>query len=107
MCLKNNNIKFIDLWSEFTPNNVPIRALYKLNDSSGVHINEAGISVISDIILDYVKSPVEDEYTTPNTKITYQKFNIYPNFFRQTTIKNSQTDFETMVTLELIVLFDH
>ena len=69
MCLKNNNIKFIDLWSEFTPNNVPNRALYKLNDSCGVHINEAGTSVISDIILDYVKSPVEGEYTTPNTKI--------------------------------------
>ena len=62
-------------------------------------------ALISDIILDYVKSPVEGEYTTPNTK--YQKFNIYPNFFRQTTIKNTQTDFETMVTLELIVLFDH
>jgi len=25
-------------------------------------------SVISDIILDYAKSPVEGEYTTPNTK---------------------------------------
>jgi hypothetical protein len=35
---------------------------------SGVHISEAGASVISDIILDYVKSPVEGEYTTPNTK---------------------------------------
>jgi hypothetical protein len=34
----------------------------------GVHISEAGASVISDIILDYVKSPVEGEYTTPNTK---------------------------------------
>jgi hypothetical protein len=50
------------------PNNVPNRALYNLNDSSGVHISEAGASVISDIILDYVKSPVEGEYTTPNTK---------------------------------------
>jgi hypothetical protein len=28
----------------------------------------AWMSVISDIILDYVKSPVEGEYTTPNTK---------------------------------------
>jgi hypothetical protein len=37
-------------------------------------------ALISDIILDYVKSPVEGE-------------NIYPNFFRQTTIKNSQIDF--------------
>jgi hypothetical protein len=64
-------------------------------------------ALISDIILDYVKSPVEGENTTPNTKITYQKFNIYPNFFRQTTIKDSQTDFETIVTLEIIVLFDH
>jgi hypothetical protein len=44
-------------------------------------------ALISDVILDYVMSPVEGEYTTPNTKITYQKFNIYPNFFRQTTIK--------------------
>jgi hypothetical protein len=25
-------MRFIDLWSEFTPNNVPNRALYKLND---------------------------------------------------------------------------
>ena len=61
-------MRFIDLWSKFTPNNVPNRALYKLNDPSGVHISEAGASVISDIILDYVKSPVEGEYTTPNTK---------------------------------------
>jgi len=68
LCLKNNKMRFIDLWSEFTPNNVPNRALYKLNDPSGVHISEAGASVISDIILDYVKSPVEGEYTTPNTK---------------------------------------
>ena len=56
---------FIDLWSEFTPNNVPNRALYNLNDPSGVHISEAGIS---DIILDYVKSPVEGQYTNQNTK---------------------------------------
>ena len=55
---------FIDLWSEFTPN----RALYNLNDPSGVHISEAGASGISDIILDYVKSPVESQYTNQNTK---------------------------------------
>jgi hypothetical protein len=42
--------------------------LVVLNDPHGVHISEAGASVISDIILDYVKSPVEGEYTTPNTK---------------------------------------
>jgi hypothetical protein len=41
---------------------------YELGCFSGVHISEAGASVISDIILDYVKSPVEGEYTTPNTK---------------------------------------
>jgi hypothetical protein len=75
-------MRFIDLWSEFTPNNVPNRSLYSLNDPSGVHISEAGASVISDIILDYVKSPVEGEYTTPNTKKTYQKFNINPRFNR-------------------------
>ena len=59
LCLKNNKMRFIDLWSKFTPTNVPNRALYNLNDPSGVHISEAGASVISDIILDYVKSPVE------------------------------------------------
>ena len=59
---------FIDLWSEFTPNNVPNRALYNLNDPSGVHISEAGASGISDIILDYVKSPVEGQYTNQNTQ---------------------------------------
>ena len=59
---------FIDLWSEFTPNNVPNRALYNLNDPSGVHISEAGASGIYDIILDYVKSPVEGQYTNQNTK---------------------------------------
>jgi hypothetical protein len=47
---------------------VDVELLYNLNDPSGVHISEAGASVISDIILDYVKSPVEGEYTTPNTK---------------------------------------
>jgi len=36
MCLKNNNMKFINLRSELTPNNVPNRALYNLNDLSGV-----------------------------------------------------------------------
>ena len=61
-------MKFIDLWSEFTPSHVPNRALYNLNDSRGVHISEAGASGISDILLDYVISPVEGEYTTPNTK---------------------------------------
>ena len=61
-------MKFIDLWSEFTPKYVPNRAIYKLNDSSGVHINEAGASVISDIILDYVKLPLEGDYTTQNKK---------------------------------------
>ena len=60
-------MRFIDLWSEFTPNNVPNRALYSLNDQSGIHISDAGASVISDIILDYVTSPIEGEYTTPNT----------------------------------------
>ena len=65
-------------------------------------------ALISDIILDYVKSPVEGENTTPNTKITYQKFNIYPQLLQtNNNKKNSQTDFETIVTLELIVLFDH
>jgi hypothetical protein len=34
----------------------------------GIHISEAGASVISDIILDYVKSPVEGDYTTQNKK---------------------------------------
>jgi len=69
-------------------NNVPNRALYNLNDPSGVHIREAGAKIISDIILDYVKSPVEGEYTTKNTKKKmYQKLNINPDFFRQTTIK--------------------
>jgi hypothetical protein len=47
-------MKFIDLWLEFTPKYVPNRAIYKLND-----ISEAGVSVISDIILDYVKFPLE------------------------------------------------
>ena len=51
-------MKFIDLWSEFTPKYVPNRVIYKLND-----ISEAGVSVISDIILDYVKLPVKA--TTP------------------------------------------
>ena len=59
---------FIDLWSEFTPNNVPTRALYNLSDPSEVHISEAGASGIYDIILDYVKSPVEGEYTNQNTQ---------------------------------------
>jgi hypothetical protein len=73
--LKNNKMKFIDLWSEFTPKYVPNRVIYKLND-----ISEAGASVISDIILDYVKLPLEGDYTTQNKKIkkTYQKFNINP-----------------------------
>ena len=53
---------------EFTPNNVPNRALYNLNDPSGVHSSEAGARVVNDIILNYVKSPVEGEYTTQNTK---------------------------------------
>ena len=53
---------------EFTPNNVPNRALYNLNDPSGVHSSEAGARVVNDIILNYVKSPVEDEYTTQNTE---------------------------------------
>ena len=63
-------MRFIDLWSEFTPNNVPNRALYNLNDPRGVHISEAGASVISDIILDYVKLPVKA--TTP-LKILFKK----------------------------------
>jgi hypothetical protein len=91
------------LWSEFTPNNVPNRALYNLNDPSGVHISEAGASGISDIILDYVKSPVEGQYANQNTKKMYQKFNINPNFFRQTTIKNSQKHFGPNI---LVVIFN-
>jgi hypothetical protein len=67
MYLKNNKMKFIDFWSEFTPSNVPNIPLYDLNNPSEVHIGGAGIGVISDIMLDYVKSPVEGEYTTPNT----------------------------------------
>ena len=59
-------MKFIDLWSEFTPTYVSNRALYYLNDSIWVHISEAGGSVISDITLDYAKSPVEGEYSTRN-----------------------------------------
>ena len=72
-------MKFIDLWLEFTPKYVPNRAIYKLND-----ISEAGVSVISDIILDYVKFPFECDYTTQNKKIkkTYQKCNINPRFNR-------------------------
>jgi hypothetical protein len=64
--LKNNKMKFIDLWSEFTPKYVPNRVIYKL----------------SDIILDYVKLPLEGDYTTQNKQIkkTYQKFNINPRF---------------------------
>jgi hypothetical protein len=59
--LKNNKMRFIDLWSEFTPKYVPNRVIYKLNDISG-----AGASVINDIILDYVKLPVEGDYATQN-----------------------------------------
>jgi hypothetical protein len=50
--LKNNKMKFIDLWSEFTPKYVPNRVIYKLND-----ISEAGASVISDINLP-IRSPL-------------------------------------------------
>jgi hypothetical protein len=42
-------------------------------------------------------------------KKMYQKFNINPNFFRQTTIKTSQSHFEAIVTLEqniLVVIFN-
>ena len=66
MYLNNNKMKFIDLWSEFTPKYVPIRSLYNLNDPSGAHSSEAGASLISDIILDYVKLPVEGDFTTHN-----------------------------------------
>ena len=68
MCLKNNKMRFIDLRSESTSINVPNGALYNLNDQNSVHISEAGATVVSDILLDYVKSPVEGEYTIPNTK---------------------------------------
>jgi hypothetical protein len=69
-------MKFIDLWSEFTPKYVPNRAIYKLND-----ISEAGASVISDIIKRYyVKLPVKATRPLKIFKKTYQKFNINPRF---------------------------
>jgi hypothetical protein len=42
MCLKNNKMRFIDLWSESTSIIVPNRALYNLYDPNSVHISEAG-----------------------------------------------------------------
>ena len=64
-------------------------------------------ALISDIILDYVISPVEGEYTTPNTKKRFRSLTSTPTSSDKQQYKNSQTGFETIVTLELIVLFDH
>jgi hypothetical protein len=111
MPLKNKKMRFIDLCSEFTPNNVPNKAIYDLNDPSGVNISEAEASVISDIILDYVKSQVKDAYITQNTKQKrIRSSTLTPNFFRHTAIKNSKNYFEAIVTLEqhiLVVIVIH
>ena len=64
-------------------------------------------ALISDIILDYVISPVEGEYTTPNTKKRIRSLTSTPTSSDKQQYKNCQTGFETIVTLELIVLFDH
>ena len=79
---------FIDLWSEFTPNNVPNRALYNLNDPSGVHISGAGDSGICDIILDYVKSPVEGQYTNQNTQKNVSEVQHQPQLLQTNNIQN-------------------
>ena len=64
----NSKIRYIDLWSEFTPNKVPNRALYDLNDPSGVHISSVGAEMIGEILIDYVNTKLEGEYHTPQRR---------------------------------------
>ena len=70
LCAQRSKLHYIDLWSDFTPNNVPNRTLYNLNDPSGVHVSDIGAEVISDIGFDFVNASVNmnDEYLTPTNK---------------------------------------
>ena len=100
-------MKFIDLWSEFTPKYVPNRAIYKLNDIGG-----AGASVISDIILDYVKLPVEGDYTTQNkkNKKIVSEVQHQPQVQRINNNKQFPNHLEAIVPLEqnmLMAIFNH
>jgi hypothetical protein len=81
--------------------------LYKLND-----ISEAGASVISDIILDYVKLPVEGDYTTQNkkNKKIVSEVQHQPQVQRINNNKQFPNHLEAIVPLEqnmLMAIFNH
>ena len=64
-----------------------------LNDPSGVHISGAGASGICDIILDYVKSPVEGQYTNQNTKKKVSEVQHQPQLLQTNNNKKFQKPF--------------
>ena len=68
LCKKSTNLQYIDLWTECTPNGVPNRGIYDLNDRSGVHINSAGSEFLGEIFADFASSVSDNEYQTPQSK---------------------------------------
>ena len=71
----------------------------------GIHISEAGTSVISDIILDYVKSPVEGDYTTQNKKkLSVSEVQHQPQVQRINNNKKFPNHLEAIVPLEQNIL---
>ncbi|VDI05459.1 Hypothetical predicted protein [Mytilus galloprovincialis] len=68
LCVKSQVLKYIDLWDEFAPNKTPFRALFDLNDPSGVHISKSGIELMENIFEDFINSKCEGEYETPSKK---------------------------------------
>ena len=71
LCKKNTNLQYIDLWTDCTPNGVPNRGMYDLNDPSGVHINSAGSEFLGEIFADFASSVSDKEYQTPQVRKDY------------------------------------
>lgn len=69
LCTKSSRLKYIDLWTELAPNNVPNKINYDLNDPTGMHISASGADAIKDIFLDFTNRNLEgEEYQTPRVR---------------------------------------
>jgi len=68
LCKRTTNLQYIDLWTDCTPNGVPNRGTYDLNDPSGVYIKSVGSDFLGEIFADFASSVSDNEYQTPQSK---------------------------------------
>lgn len=68
LCAQNSRLHYIDVWTEFTPNNVPNKNMYDTTDATGIHVSTTGAEIMKAIFFDFMNSTHDGVYPTPQAR---------------------------------------